>query len=107
MAPLAAALGDLVGRLELGADAPWQLILMVGDGQIGFGAMLAVALLVGSVIGLVAVAARPPPQRGREPEPQAPVREPVGGGAAPVPVDDLDASPIVRERVADDHRDER
>ncbi len=33
--------------LDLGRGAPWQLLLMVGDGQIGFGSMLALCLLVG------------------------------------------------------------
>jgi hypothetical protein len=75
LAPLGAALADLVERLNLGAGAPWQLLPMVGDGQIGFGALLALSLLAGSAIGVVAVA--------------------------------LDASPIVRERVADDLPDER
>ena len=34
-----------------GPRAPWQLLLMVGDGQIGFGTMLALCLLVGSLVG--------------------------------------------------------
>lgn len=68
--PLAAAVADLVGRLELGAAAPWQLLLMVGDGQIGFGSVLALSLLVGCLVGVVALAARRP-AAGRGPDPAA------------------------------------
>ncbi len=107
LAPLAAAIGDLVGRLELGAGAPWQLLLMVGDGQIGFGVVLAVSLLVGSVIGLVAVAGRRSPGSRPEPEAEASSPDPVGGRPAPTAADDLDASPIVREGVPDDLSNER
>ena len=107
LAPLAAAVGDLVGRLELGAGAPWQLLLMVGDGQIGFGAMLALSLLVGSVIGGSAVAARPSAGRGRERETRALAPDPVERPPARGSVDGLDASPIVREAVADDLPNER
>ena len=107
LAPLAAAVGDLVGRLELGAGAPWQLLLMVGDGQIGFGAMLALSLLVGSVIGGIAVAARPSAGRGRERETRALAPDPVERPPARGSVDGLDASPIVREAVADDLPNER
>ena len=56
--PLAAVVGNVAGRLELGITAPWQLLLMVGDGQIGFGTMLAVCILVGCLVGVIAVAAR-------------------------------------------------
>ena len=34
--PIVAATLVLAGRLDLGPTAPWQLLLMVGDGQIGF-----------------------------------------------------------------------
>lgn len=107
LAPLAAAVGDLVGRLQLGAGAPWQLLLMVGDGQIGFGAVLAVSLLAGSLIGLVAVAARRSPARGRRRQAEAPAPAAFGGAPAPATGDGLDASPIVGEGVADDLRNER
>ena len=57
--PLAAAVLLLIGRLDLGAGAPWHLLLMVGAGQIGFGETLALCLLGGSLVGLVALAVRP------------------------------------------------
>ena len=56
--PLAAAVTNLAGRLALGAAAPWELLLMVADGQIPFGAMAATCLLIGSLIGTVALGAR-------------------------------------------------
>ena len=57
--PLAAAVLQVTGRLDLGSAAPWHLLLMVGDGQIGFLEMLALCLLGGSLVGLVALAVRP------------------------------------------------
>jgi hypothetical protein len=104
LVPLAAAFGDLVARLDLGADGPWQLALMVADGQISFGAMLALSLLIGSMIGLVAVAARPAPAPQRRAT--APPADAPAGRPARIPTDDMDASPIVSERVADDHSGE-
>ncbi|HYU16854.1 MAG TPA: M28 family peptidase [Candidatus Acidoferrum sp.] len=56
--PIGAAGADLAGRLALGSEGPWELILMVGDGQIPFGAMAAACLLTGSLVGIVALAAR-------------------------------------------------
>lgn len=57
--PMAAAVLHVTGRLDLGAGAPWHLTLMVGAGQIGFWPMLSLCLLCGSLVGLVALAARP------------------------------------------------
>jgi hypothetical protein len=57
--PMAAAVLHVTGRLDLGAGAPWHFTLMVGAGQIGFLPMLALCLLCGSLVGLVALAARP------------------------------------------------
>jgi hypothetical protein len=107
LVPLAAAVVDLVARLDSGAGAPWQLLLMVADGQISFGAMLALSLLVGSLAGLVAVAARPAPSPSRQWQARAPVADAFVGRPAPSVTDDMDASPIVRQRVADDHSGER
>jgi hypothetical protein len=99
--PLAAVTGNVASRLELGSSAPWQLLLMVGDGQIGFGTMLALCMLVGSLIGVVAVAARRGgagrPHAGRPAEPGAPAARPV-----PPRSHDLDASPIAPYGAADD-----
>jgi hypothetical protein len=80
---------------------------MVADGQISFGAMLALSLLVGSLAGLVAVAARPAPSPSRQRQARAPVADAFVGRPAPSVTDDMDASPIVRQRVADDHSGER
>ena len=57
--PVAAAILQVAGRLDLGLGAPWHLLLMVGDGQIGFLPMLALCLLCGSLVGLMALAVRP------------------------------------------------
>jgi hypothetical protein len=57
--PVAAAVLEVAGSLDLGPGAPWHFLLMVGDGQIGFGEMLALCLLGGSLVGLVALALQP------------------------------------------------
>lgn len=57
--PMAAAVLQVTGRLDLGPGAPWHLLLMVGDGQIGFLPMVALCLLCGSLVGLMALAVRP------------------------------------------------
>lgn len=90
--PIAAAVDHLSGSLDLGATAPWLLLLMVSDGQIGFGTMLAVCLVLGSLLGIVAVSlrtprpARPTRMRGRPAEGDAraaPGPEPVGSPTEP------------------------
>jgi hypothetical protein len=72
--PMAAAVLQVTGRLDLGSGAPWDLLLMVGDGQIGFLEMLAICLLGGSLVGLVALAVRPEGGRVRDSRPQGPGR---------------------------------
>ena len=57
--PMAAAVLHVTGRLDLGVGAPWHLTLMVGAGQIGLLPMLSLCLLCGSLVGLMALAARP------------------------------------------------
>jgi hypothetical protein len=57
--PVTAALLHVAGRLDLGPGVPWDLILMVADGQIGFITMLALCLLAGCLVGLIALAIRP------------------------------------------------
>ena len=57
--PMCAAVLLLIERLDLGVGAPWHLLLMVGAGQIGFSETLALCLLGGSLVGLVALAVRP------------------------------------------------
>jgi hypothetical protein len=72
--PMAAAVLQVTGRLDLGSGAPWDLLLMVGDGQIGFPEMLALCLLGGSLVGLVALAVRPAGGRVPRTQPQGPGR---------------------------------
>jgi peptidase M28-like protein len=102
MFPLAAAVSLVARRLALGSAAPWQFLLMVGDGQIGFADILALCLLAGCLVGIVALAIRPrstrraqlraqrAPSARREPEPR------------PEPGGNLDASPIGRNGADDD-----
>jgi hypothetical protein len=58
LAPIVAAVDHLAGRVDLGSDAPWELILMVTDGQIPLGSLAALCLVLGCLIGTVAVAGR-------------------------------------------------
>jgi hypothetical protein len=82
LVPLGAAIGDLIGRLDLGVGAPWQLLLMVGDGQIGLVAVLSLSLLAGCLLGLVAVAGVPRGDEGGS----GPVAPPVATGRRRPPV---------------------
>jgi Peptidase family M28 len=104
--PIAAAVVHVATSLDLGPGAPWRLLLMVGDGQIGFDPMLAICLLGGSLVGLVALAVRPAP--GRQGAGLAAQR----WDASPTQPDlvpassrnrgDLDASPIAHHAADDD-----
>jgi hypothetical protein len=58
LVPIAAALGHVSSSLALGSSAPWLLLLMVSDGQFGFGTMLALCLMLGGLVGIVAVSIR-------------------------------------------------
>lgn len=68
--PAAAALAHVSG--SLGSAAPWLLLLMVSDGQFGFGMMLALCLVAGGLLGIVAVSLR----SGHPPARRAPARPP-------------------------------
>jgi hypothetical protein len=57
--PVVAALIAFSRALELGADAPWTLMIMVGDGQLGLGMMAPACFLVGGLLGAVALASAP------------------------------------------------
>jgi hypothetical protein len=54
-----AALTAVSQALELGADAPWTLMIMVADGQLGLGMTASTCFLVGGLLGAVALAAAP------------------------------------------------
>jgi hypothetical protein len=56
--PALAALADVVGALDLGADTPWTLLIMVADGQIGLGVALGLCFVIGSLAGAIVVSSR-------------------------------------------------
>jgi Peptidase family M28 len=56
--PLLAVI-DLAGRLEVGLAVPWQLLLMVTGGQIGFGGALLLCLIAGGLVAMIAAALAP------------------------------------------------
>jgi len=87
LVPAIAALDHVSGELAAGASAPWLLLLMVSDGQIGFGTMFASSLVLGSLSGIVAVSLRD----------RVPSRR----------TDTLDASPITSSRQDDDKANDR
>jgi Peptidase family M28 len=97
--PLGTAIADVAARLDLGSGAPWQLLLMVDDGQIGFGAVLALCLLAGCLVGIVALAARRPASAG---PPRATPSRPQASPAEPEPGPPMDASPIAPSGADDD-----
>jgi hypothetical protein len=96
--PLAAAVASIVDRLDLGRGAPWQFVLMVGDGQLGFAPVVALCVLIGCMVGLAAVAVRPqsalpmqpPTAAGWPATPVEPPRRPVASATG----QELDASRI-------------
>jgi len=111
LVPLVAAIGHVSGQLALGGSAPWLLLLMVSGGQIGFGTMLSLSLVLGGLLGVLALSLRRPvPPRPRpsalgpsgplDPEARlAPEPEPVGQSA-----EGLDTSPITSREEDDDLR---
>ena len=56
--PLIAVI-DLAGRLEVGLAVPWQLLLMVTGGQIGFAGALLLCLIAGGFVAMIATALAP------------------------------------------------
>jgi hypothetical protein len=113
--PLAAAVAHLSGSLALGSAAPWLLLLMVSDGQFGFGTMLALCLVIGGLLGIVAVSLRrpaPPRRPAAQAVSQGPAAGDGGGGGVPQPepagspTEGLDTSPITSPRPGDDLRSE-
>jgi peptidase M28-like protein len=111
LVPLIAAIGHVSGQLALGGSAPWLLLLMVSGGQIGFGTMLSLSLVLGGLLGVLALSLRrgaPPRPRRSAPGPSGPLDpearlvpepEPVGQSA-----EGLDTSPITSREEDDDLR---
>jgi hypothetical protein len=106
--PLAFALAHVSG--SLGSGSPWLFLLMVSDGQIGFGTVLSLCLVAGGLLGIFAVSLR----RGSLPRRRTPARasrarsvaasQPAGdseGLASPAPAG-LDAGPLMSSRVGAD-----
>ncbi len=111
--PLIATVDHVSGQLALGASAPWLLLLMVSGGQIGFGTMLSLSLVVGGLLGLLALSLRrrvPPPPRPAAPSPDRPVDREADPGSETAPagpsVEALDTSPITFRDEDDDLRDD-
>jgi hypothetical protein len=114
LVPLIATVDHVSGQLALGGSAPWLLLLMVSGGQIGFGTMFSLCLVLGGLLGALAISLRrraPLRPRGasapaeggpldREAE-AIPEQEPVGS-----PTNSLDTNPITSSRQADDLRDD-
>jgi hypothetical protein len=64
--PLLAVI-DLAGRLDVGLAIPWQILLMVTGGQIGFGGAVLLCLVAGGLVAMIATALapdEPPPAPG-------------------------------------------
>jgi hypothetical protein len=107
--PFAAALAHVAS--SLGSGAPWLLLLMVSDGQIGFATMLALCLVAGGLLGLFAVSLRgprPPARRApARPSDEAPLANVSDSPELAPSAGPLDARPITSLRSADDLGGER
>jgi hypothetical protein len=75
--PLVVLVGDLAGRFDAGFGIWQDLVLMLADGQIGWGLALLGCLLAGSGVAIVAVS-------GRGPAPPAPRMKLEQGGVISV-----------------------
>jgi hypothetical protein len=74
LVPAVVALVWVAGRLEVGAEAPWHLLLMVAGGQIGPATALLGCLLAGGLVAIIAAAIAPGAPSA--PEPRISVRGP-------------------------------
>jgi len=110
--PLIAAIDHVSAQLALGGSAPWLLLLMVSGGQIGFGTMFSLSLVLGGLLGALALSLRrrvPPRPPTAQPSPRGPdsaaalVREPERVGPS---ANHLDTSPITSSEEADDLRND-
>jgi hypothetical protein len=78
LVPAAATLAHVVSELDLGRSAPWDLALMVGDGQIGFWVMVSACMVGGCLLGLIAIALRSEPVPVAAPAPSVTARPETG-----------------------------
>ena len=105
LVPLILTVDHVSGALALGGSAPWLLLLMVSGGQIGFGTMLSLCLVLGALLGVLALSLRRPAPRRPRRSPHAPAGSP-GREDRPVPVaapaENLDTNPITSSRPGDD-----
>jgi hypothetical protein len=111
LVPLVLTVDHVSGQRALGGSAPWLLLLMVSGGQIGFGTMFSVCLVLGGLLGVLALSLRrTAPRRprrshsapaGSPDREDRPIVEPVAA-----PAEDLDANPITSSRPGDDLRDD-
>ncbi|MGI9557974.1 MAG: hypothetical protein ACR2N5_08540, partial [Solirubrobacterales bacterium] len=65
----------VASQLEIGAIAPWRVLLLITSGQLGFGILALVAVILGVLVGSIAVA-RSAPRTPAEEEADPTVREP-------------------------------
>jgi hypothetical protein len=104
--PFAAAVIHL--SASLGSPAPWLLVLMVSDGQIGFGTTFALCLVAAGLLGILAVALRGGATRPAAVRHAAASGPHAGADAAPEPsaavpaTENLDAHPITASGRSDD-----
>jgi Peptidase family M28 len=81
LVPSLLGISNLAARLEVGAAMPWQMLLMVTGGQIGFGLALLLCLIAGGLVAMIATAlASDTPPRA----PRLAARRP---GQGPAPMD--------------------
>jgi len=73
--PAVAAALYVAGQLQLGVAAPWRILLLIVDGQIPFGIVIPICVLIGALVASIA-AARAAPRETRPAE--ITVRGPIG-----------------------------
>jgi hypothetical protein len=109
--PLIAAIDHVSGELALGGSAPWLLLLMVSGGQIGFGTMFSLSLVLGGLLGVLALSVRrriPPRERPPRPAPSDPLDRDLVPEPEPVGLSSerLDTLPITSGEEDDDLRND-
>ena len=73
----------VAAQLDLGLDAPWHLLLLIEDGQIGLVLALLWCVLIGGLIACVGAAAARGPQVGADRPGKAPAFAAPRGYAGP------------------------